>query len=107
MKDINKVPLPPRLQALKPLAELNIVNGKMTTLDFAKLTRTRHNHVLEKARKLLKDLGFQPTEFSVGYLDAKNEAREMLELDRDLSLTLAGQYEPTFTKAIIEGLNRV
>ena len=46
---------------------LNIVNDKMTTVDFAELTGTMHKHVLAKARKLLKDLGIDADEFSSAY----------------------------------------
>ena len=61
---------------------LNIVNGKMSTLQFAELTGDRHDNVLVKARKLMIDT------------DGSNRQSPMLSLDRDLSLTLAGQYEP-------------
>ena len=69
------------------MKELNIVNGKMNTLQFAELTGTAHKHVLAKADKLLKDLDIQPAEFSARYFDSQNKPRKMLELDKDLSLS--------------------
>jgi hypothetical protein len=38
------------------MEEINIINGKMSTLPFAELTGAMHKNVLAKTRKLLKDL---------------------------------------------------
>jgi len=60
---------------------LNIVNDKMTTVDFAELTGTDHKHVLAKARKLLIDLGILVDEFSAARL-IRGKSTIILELSR-------------------------
>lgn len=49
------------------MKSLNIVNGKMSTLQFAELTGTAHKNVLTKARKLLNDLEIEAAQFSAAY----------------------------------------
>ena len=85
--------------------ELKIVNDKMTTIAFAELTGTTHKNVMAKARKLLKDLGILAAEFSATRLDSRGKEQTLLELDRDLSLTLAGQYEPKIAYSVAKAFN--
>jgi len=87
------------------MPELNIVNDKMNTLDFAALTGTAHYDVLKKARKLLNDLGIDEGNFSAIYKDSMQREKPMLSLDRDLSLTLAGQYEPKIAYSVAKAFN--
>ena len=91
----------------KKMKELNIINGKMSTLQFAELTGTKHYHVLAKARKLLNDLGIDCNKFSIQYKDSSGKSNVMLELDKDLSLTLAGQYEPKIAYHVAQSFNAV
>lgn len=88
----------------RKMKELNIVNGKMNTLQFAELTGTAHYNVLIKARKLLTDLGIESLEFSSVYKSPTGD-KPMLELDKDLSLTLAGQYEPKIAYHVAKSFN--
>ena len=57
------------------MKDLKIVNGKMSTLQFAELTGTAHKNVLAKARKLLDDLGIRSAQFCADYLDAQGNIR--------------------------------
>jgi hypothetical protein len=75
-------------------------------LQFVELTGTKHCHVLDKARKLLNDLGIDSTEFSVEYKDSSGKSNIMIELDRDLALTLAGQYEPKIAYMVAKAFNK-
>ena len=79
----------------------------MTTLAFAELTGTQHKHVIAKTRKLLKELDIDSAEFSAEYFDISGKANKMFELDKDLSLTLAGQYEPKIAYHVAKSFNRV
>jgi phage regulator Rha-like protein len=65
------------------MKELNLVNGKMTTLEFAELTGTMHKHVLHKARNLLKDLNIDSAEFSAQFKDSSGKGNIMLTLNKD------------------------
>ena len=89
---------------------LKIVNGKMNTLQFAELTRTLLGDVHKKTKKLLNDLGFNlddanlhHEEFQIVRDDRGYISR--IELDRDLSLTLAGQYEPKIAYHVAKSFN--
>ena len=83
----------------------------MTTLQFAELTNTQHKDVLDKARKLLSDLGIKSAEISAdlqrdaqayesSYMDTQNRQQPMLILNKSLSMVLAGQYEPKIAYAV-------
>ena len=85
--------------------KLKLVNGKMTTITFAELTGTMHKHVLAKARKMLKDLGIPVTECSGTRVDSRGKVQPLLALNRDLSLILAGQYEPKIAYSFIKAFN--
>ena len=86
--------------------ELNIINGRMSTLAFSELTGTRHDNVLEKAKKLLDDLEIGHLNFQDSYLSSQNKQLPMLSLDKDLSLTLAGQYEPKIAYHVAKAFNK-
>ena len=77
----------------------------MSTLQFAELTGTKHHNVLAKARKLLEDLEILTTDFSVTRIDLRGKEQTMLELNKDLSLTLAGQYEPKIAYHVAQSFN--
>ena len=86
--------------------ELNIINGRMSTLAFAEMTGTRHDNVLEKAKKLLDALEIGHLNFQDSYLSSQNKELPMLSLDKDLSLTLAGQYEPKIAYHVAKAFNK-
>ena len=89
--------------------EITLIEETMTSLQFAELTGTEHKHVLAKIRKLLIDLNIQPDDIascSGQYTDRKGEQRTMMKLNRDLSLTLAGQYEPKIAYAVAQAFNK-
>ena len=76
----------------------------MSTLQFAELTGTAHKNVLTKARKLLNDLEIEAAQFSAAY-KSPTGTQTMLELNKDLSLTLAGQYEPKIAYHVAQSFN--
>jgi hypothetical protein len=74
----------------------------MSTLEISGLTGKAHKHVLADARKMLLALEIQPAEFSARYLDAKGEAREVLNLPKRECLILVSGYSVEMRARIID-----
>ncbi len=75
--------------------------GRCLSFAWAKAREQRatlaHKHVLADTRKMLASLEIQPAEFSARYLDAKGEAREVLNLPKRECLILVSGYSATAT----------
>ncbi len=73
-----------------PIALAKLPDGEeaMSTLEIAELTGKLHKHVLAKARKTLENIGLEPAKFLAGYVDAKGEKRECLELPYFETMTI-------------------
>lgn len=74
----------------------------MSTLEIAGLTGKAHKHVLADTRKMLASLEIQPAEFSARYIDAKGEAREVLNLPKRECLILVSGYSVEMRARIID-----
>jgi hypothetical protein len=65
----------------------------MSSLEISGLTGKRHGHVIDDTRKMLVGLGYQPTEFSVGYIDLQGKKRECFNLAKRETLILVSGYD--------------
>ena len=74
----------------------------MSSLEVAKLTGKRHDHVLADIRKMLDELGIQPTQFSGVYKDQQLIDRPCYNLNKELTLTLISGYSTKLRNAIIK-----
>ena len=67
----------------------------MSSREIAELTGKLHKNVMADTRKMLEELGYQPTDFSARYIDGKGESRECFNLPKDLTITLVSGYNIT------------
>ena len=66
--------------------QLTEMNQTMTILEIAKLTGSPHNDVLNKARKLLEDLGIDGVKFDAICLGVQNKEKPMLSCELELEV---------------------
>lgn len=72
----------------------------MSSLEIAKLTDKRHDHVLRDIRNIEKELG-EPISGGGYYKDANQQDRPMLLLDKENTLLLVSGYSVKLRQAII------
>ncbi|WP_424362957.1 Rha family transcriptional regulator [Methylocystis parvus] len=82
--------------------ELSTIPLTMSTLEIAGLCGKLHKNVLADARKMLSELEIQRAEFSARYIDAKGEAREVLNLPKRETLILVSGYSTELRARIID-----
>ena len=73
----------------------------MSSLDIAKLTNKRHDHVLRDIRNMFNNLDNAPRFGEVEYIDIKCEKRPMYLLDEAETLCLVTKYNDKIRMAII------
>ncbi len=77
-------------------------NLTMNSLEVAKLTGKRHDHVLADIRKMLDELGIQPTPFSGVYKDQQLIDRPCYNLPKRETLILVSGYSIELRSRIID-----
>ncbi len=77
--------------------------GKMSSLQIAKLTGKRHDHVLRDIRKLILQGVINAPNFGVvKYRDAKGGLRDSYNLNFDATMVLITGYDPHRRMAVIK-----
>lgn len=74
----------------------------MSSKEIAELTGKRHNNVLADIRKMLDDLGFQPTNFLADYKDSRGRVYPCYQLPKRETLLLAGRYNSKIGSIIMD-----
>ncbi len=73
----------------------------MSSMDIAKLTGKRHDHVLRDIRVMFSNLGNAPKFGVVEYIDSKGEKRPQYHLDESETICLVTRYDDKLRMKII------
>lgn len=87
------------VQALEQVNSGNITT--MTSLEIAKLTEKRHDHVLRDIEKMFEELSIDPPKFGDISKDVYGRDQKCYSLDKELTLTLVSGYNVKLRQAII------
>lgn len=74
----------------------------MDSLEIARLTNKRHDHVLRDIEKMFDELEIDAPNFGDIYLDSQNRRKRKYNLTKDLTLTLISWYSIKLRKTIID-----
>lgn len=87
------------VQAMEAVNSGNITT--MTSLEIAKLTEKRHDHVLRDIEKMFEELSIDPPKFGDISKDVYGRDQKCYSLDKELTLTLVSGYNVKLRQAII------